>query len=125
MAGLLHNEADIPVWAHPQGGARGPSVSPIYRTAPAAALDALRRHIGPALADAGDEDLVRAGIAELLARGNGARVQRELLRSEGSLAAVVRECARITASGASGAQLSGRANSASGDLFGCGPGPLC
>ena len=26
------------MWAHPQGSARGPSVSPIYRTAPAAAL---------------------------------------------------------------------------------------
>ena len=38
LARLLHNEADIPVWAHPQGSARGPSVSPIYRTAPEAAL---------------------------------------------------------------------------------------
>lgn len=29
---------DAPVWAHPQGSARGPALSPLYRTAPQAAL---------------------------------------------------------------------------------------
>ena len=38
LASLLHNEGDVPVWAHPRGSVCGPSVSPIYRTAPEAAL---------------------------------------------------------------------------------------
>ncbi len=38
LAGLLHDPGDAPVWAHPEGSARGPSISPIYRTAPQAAL---------------------------------------------------------------------------------------
>lgn len=39
LASLLHSDAsDVPVWAHSQGNARGPSISPIYRTAPQAAL---------------------------------------------------------------------------------------
>lgn len=38
LAGKLHSEGDAPVWAHPQGSARGPTVPPIYRTAPQAAL---------------------------------------------------------------------------------------
>ncbi|CTP87988.1 hypothetical protein A6R71_03735 [Xanthomonas translucens pv. arrhenatheri] len=38
LASLLHVSDDAPVWAHPKGMAKGPSVSPIYRTAPPAAL---------------------------------------------------------------------------------------
>lgn len=39
LLSLLRGEgAEVPVWAHPQGTARGPTVSPIYRTAPQAAL---------------------------------------------------------------------------------------
>lgn len=38
LASQLQNTGDVPVWAHPQGSARGPSISPIYRTAPAAAV---------------------------------------------------------------------------------------
>ncbi|WP_295932708.1 MarR family transcriptional regulator [uncultured Xanthomonas sp.] len=38
LASLLHSESDTPVWAYPHGSARGPAVSPIYRTAPQAAL---------------------------------------------------------------------------------------
>ncbi|WP_305806531.1 MarR family transcriptional regulator [Stenotrophomonas sp. YIM B06876] len=38
LASQLQNSADVPVWAHPHGTARGPSISPIYRTAPQAAL---------------------------------------------------------------------------------------
>ncbi|WP_211231720.1 hypothetical protein [Ottowia thiooxydans] len=29
---------EAPVWAHPAGSAKGPTISPIYRTAPQAAL---------------------------------------------------------------------------------------
>lgn len=38
LASQLQNKGDVPVWAHPEGSARGPSISPIYRTAPAAAI---------------------------------------------------------------------------------------
>lgn len=39
LAQLIASGAEeAPVWAHPRGTARGPAVSPIYRTAPQAAL---------------------------------------------------------------------------------------
>ncbi|HEU4774083.1 MAG TPA: MarR family transcriptional regulator [Lysobacter sp.] len=44
------NEA--PVWAHPAGSAKGPSLSPLYRTAPAAALADPALHRLLALLDA-------------------------------------------------------------------------
>ncbi len=43
---------DVPVWAHPKGTARGPSISPIYRTAPQAALADPALHRLLALLDA-------------------------------------------------------------------------
>ncbi|MEV7617692.1 glutamate--cysteine ligase [Streptomyces sp. NPDC089799] len=88
-------------WQAARSGLDGPVLNPesMMRTSSAAALAVLCRHVGPALADAGDEELVRAGTTRLLEHGNGARVQRELLRSTGSLGAVVRECARITTGG--------------------------
>ncbi|PAZ10944.1 carboxylate--amine ligase [Streptomyces sp. SA15] len=57
---------------------------------------ALLDHVGDALADSGDLDRARAGCAELLRHGNGARVQRELMRRTGSLRDVVTECVRLT-----------------------------
>jgi hypothetical protein len=39
LAGKISAAADeAPVWAHPAGKAKGPSLSPIYRSAPQAAL---------------------------------------------------------------------------------------
>lgn len=39
LASLLHAaRGEAPVWAHPSGSAKGPSLSPLYRTAPVAAL---------------------------------------------------------------------------------------
>ncbi|MFB7254438.1 glutamate--cysteine ligase [Streptomyces nojiriensis] len=89
-------------WQAGRSGLDGPLLHPgtLRETAPEAAVDALYRHVGDALADSGDEELVRAGIAGLLEHGNGARVQRRLLRSEGDLASVVRHCARRTTAGA-------------------------
>jgi hypothetical protein len=49
---------DAPVWAHPSGSAKGPSLSPIYRTAPLAALADPALHRLLALQDA-----LRAGRA--------------------------------------------------------------
>ncbi len=34
------SDGSVPVWAHPKGGSRGPSVAPLYKTAPDAALRA-------------------------------------------------------------------------------------
>ncbi|MGW0469184.1 glutamate--cysteine ligase 2 [Streptomyces sp. NPDC003027] len=91
-------------WRAGRSGLDGPLIHPeTMREAPAeSVVQALYRHVEPALEDLGDAERVRKGIADLLARGNGARVQRELLRTEGSLAAVVAGCARITTAGADG-----------------------
>ena len=35
---VVSSPGEALVWAHPQGGAKGPSISPLYRTAPQAAL---------------------------------------------------------------------------------------
>ncbi|MFB6575866.1 MULTISPECIES: glutamate--cysteine ligase [unclassified Streptomyces] len=88
-------------WQAGRSGLDGPLLHPetLRETAPEAAVDALYRHVGDALADSGDEEFVRAAIARLLEHGNGARVQRSLLRSEGDLASVVRHCAGRTTAG--------------------------
>lgn len=53
LAGQLVAAADeAPVWAHPAGHAKGPSISPIYRTASAAALADPALHRLLALLDA-------------------------------------------------------------------------
>lgn len=49
---------DAPVWAHPAGSAKGPTLSPLYRTAPQAALTDPALHRLLALVDA-----MRAGRA--------------------------------------------------------------
>jgi carboxylate-amine ligase len=61
------------------------------RPAPAAdVLRALVEHVRPALADAGDEQLVTEGVADVLRRGSGAVLQRSVYAETGDLAAVVR-----------------------------------
>lgn len=68
------------------------------RPVPAAqAVDALIRHVQPALAEAGDEERVRAGVADVLARGNGAQRQQAAGGDELDLAAVVRAAVEVTA----------------------------
>jgi glutamate---cysteine ligase / carboxylate-amine ligase len=57
---------------------------------------ALLEHIDDALADCGDLNRAREGIATLLRRGNGARVQRALMERTGSLRDVVVACMRYT-----------------------------
>lgn len=59
LAGHVNASGDAaPVWAHPQGQTKGPSLSPIYRTAPQAALADPALHRLLALQDA-----LRAGRA--------------------------------------------------------------
>ncbi|MGW0363033.1 glutamate--cysteine ligase [Streptomyces sp. NPDC002990] len=85
-------------WRAGRSGLDGPLLHPetMVETSPEEAVQALYRHVREALVDHGDDERVREGIARLLERGNGARVQRELLRSEGDLASVVTRCAQIT-----------------------------
>ncbi|MET7289500.1 glutamate--cysteine ligase [Streptomyces sp. NPDC005573] len=88
----------LAAWRAGRSGLDGPLLHPETMTETTAedAVQALCAHVRKALAGYGDEELVREGVAGLLARGNGARIQRRLLRERGSLAAVVTDCARIT-----------------------------
>lgn len=49
---LMAAPGEAPVWAHPEGSAKGPSLSPIYRTVPQAALADPALHRLLALQDA-------------------------------------------------------------------------
>ncbi|MFM9588037.1 glutamate--cysteine ligase [Streptomyces scabiei] len=67
------------------------------RPRPAAeVIHALLDHVEDALTDHGDTELARASVAELMGRGNGARVQREVMERTGSLREVVSACVRHT-----------------------------
>ncbi|MFI1534598.1 glutamate--cysteine ligase [Streptomyces anandii] len=59
-------------------------------------LRALLEHVADALEATGDLRRAEEAVGELLRRGNGARVQRELLEDGGSLRDVVTECVRRT-----------------------------
>ncbi|MEU6406655.1 glutamate--cysteine ligase [Streptomyces sp. NPDC046985] len=59
-------------------------------------LRALLDHVADALADSGDLPAAREALDRSLRRGNGARVQRELMRRTGDLRDVVTECVRLT-----------------------------
>ncbi|MDZ5661199.1 glutamate--cysteine ligase [Nocardioides sp. zg-1308] len=89
-------------WKAGRYGLTGELVHPPTGTSrPAADVVAdLLEHVGDALRDAGDHDLVSAGLARLLADGTGARRQRELLEAaqdDESRAQAVVALARITA----------------------------
>ncbi len=84
-------------WRAARDGVDGQLVSPSAgRPAPAAAVVAeLVEHVRGPLTAAGDLDAVRAGTDAVLARGTGARWQRERARAAG-LPALVREAATVT-----------------------------
>ncbi|MEV7567401.1 glutamate--cysteine ligase [Streptomyces tanashiensis] len=88
----------LAAWQAGRSGLDGPLLHPeTMREASAAeVVQALYAHVREALIESGDDERVREGIAGLLERGNGARVQRGLLRTRGSLTSVFTECARIT-----------------------------
>ncbi|MEU9039909.1 glutamate--cysteine ligase [Streptomyces sp. NPDC048352] len=88
-------------WRAGRSGLDGPLLHPetMRETSAAHAVEALYQHVREALRDHGDDERVRRAIAHLHEQGNGARVQRRLLSSEGSLAQVVIECARMTNEG--------------------------
>ncbi|MEV0040916.1 carboxylate--amine ligase, partial [Streptomyces sp. NPDC050804] len=69
------------------------------RPAPAeAVVRSLLAHVRDALRDDGDLSFAEDGLGRLLRTGNGARVQRDVLRRTGSLHAMVAECVRRTQS---------------------------
>lgn len=86
-------------WRAGRSGLDGPLLHPetMRETSAEHAVAALYEHVREALVDHGDEERVREGIALLHERGNGARVQRQLLHDEGGLAGVVTRCAQLTA----------------------------
>ncbi|MFI9297733.1 carboxylate--amine ligase, partial [Streptomyces gardneri] len=88
----------LAAWQAGRSGLDGPLLHPeTMREAPAAeVVQALYAHVREVLVESGDDERVRKGIAGLLERGNGARIQRELLRTHGSLTSVVTQCARVT-----------------------------
>ena len=90
----------VAAWRAGRSGLGGDLVDPRSgRPAPAArVVAALLEHIRPALADAGDEQRVAAGLATLLDRGTGADLQRRIHRETGGdLSAVVRAAVAATA----------------------------
>ncbi|WP_175407225.1 glutamate--cysteine ligase [Streptomyces sp. TRM64462] len=68
-------------------------------TAAERVVQALFHHVEDALDENGDLAHARKALDDLLSSGNGAHVQRRLLRRHGSLAAVVAECVRRTQEG--------------------------
>ena len=86
-------------WRAGRSGLTGDLVHPARGTpAPAAeVVTALLDHVRPALAEAGDEQRVAAGVAALLRRGTGADLQRRVHAETGDLGAVVRAAVAITA----------------------------
>jgi carboxylate-amine ligase len=85
-------------WRAGRSGLRGDLVHPLTgRPAPAAdVLAALLEHVGPALAEAGDDQRVSAGVEHLLSRGTGADLQRAVHAETGDPQAVVRAAVAIT-----------------------------
>ncbi|MFD8142869.1 glutamate--cysteine ligase [Streptomyces sp. NPDC059708] len=88
----------LAAWRAARSGLDGPLLDPrtMSPAAPETVLDALLDHVRDALDDHGDLDLARDGLTRLLTHGNGARLQRRLLRTTGDLRAMVAECARLT-----------------------------
>ncbi|MFH9134053.1 glutamate--cysteine ligase [Streptomyces sp. NPDC017524] len=60
-------------------------------------LRALLDHVRDALEDSGDLEAAERALAAVVRRGNGARIQREILARTGSLRDTVAACVRITA----------------------------
>ncbi|MBO1330383.1 glutamate--cysteine ligase [Streptomyces sp. VRA16 Mangrove soil] len=91
----------LATWRAGRSGLDGELVSPLdMRPVPAAqAARSLLEHVRPALDDAGDFDEARERLTRLLREGNGAVVQRAVMRRTGSLRDVVADCVRRTHGG--------------------------
>lgn len=85
-------------WRAARFGLSGQLVHPVEQTlAPARdVVEALVRHTGDALEEAGDLERVQALFEQLVSRGSGAARQRAVAESQGSLEAVVDDLAERT-----------------------------
>lgn len=88
----------VATWRAGRSGLDGDLVHPrTGRPAPAPiVLWDLVDHLTPALTDAGDLDVARQLLGTVLARGTGARIQRDVHRRSGEWAEVVRDAVRRT-----------------------------
>ena len=88
-------------WRAGRSGLTGDLVDPrTGRPAPAAeVVAALLAHVRGALTDSGDAERVQAGLAEVLRRGTGTALQREVFAATGDPAAVVRAAVTATHGG--------------------------
>lgn len=89
----------LATWRAGRTGLEGELIDPVgLRPRPAReVVDTLLEHVGDALRDAGDEDLVDQGLRRLLANGNGAMLQRSTYDRTGQATDVVAELAKATA----------------------------
>ncbi|MEX5721301.1 carboxylate-amine ligase [Geodermatophilus maliterrae] len=94
----------VAAWRAGRSGTTGELVHPLTgHPAPAADVAAaLVEHVAPALEETGDAARVAGGVAEILARGTGADLQRRVHRDIGDLAAVVRAAVRLSTGEQSG-----------------------
>ncbi|MFF7216318.1 carboxylate--amine ligase, partial [Streptomyces sp. NPDC008238] len=88
----------LATWQAAREGLGGRLLHPVtWEPAPAeAVVRALFDHVRDALEDNGDLIPAQEALAALLKTGNGAQIQRELLRRTGSLREVTAACARRT-----------------------------
>ncbi|WP_066956853.1 glutamate--cysteine ligase [Streptomyces lushanensis] len=97
---LPHRVASLRLasWRAGRSGLEDRLVDPrTMRPAPAeAVVRSLLAHVRDALRDHGDLPLAEEGLRRLLRTGNGARVQRDMLRRTGSLHTMIAECVRRT-----------------------------
>ncbi|MYZ34336.1 carboxylate--amine ligase, partial [Streptomyces sp. SID4917] len=97
---LPHRVASLRLasWRAARSGLEDRLVHPrTMESAPAeAVVRSLLAHVRDALRDHGDLALAEEGLRRLLRTGNGARVQRDMLRRTGSLHTMIAECVRRT-----------------------------
>jgi carboxylate-amine ligase len=85
-------------WMASEAGVEGNLLHPL-RHSPCPATEAVQdllAHVRPVLAETGDEDHVTVGLAHILASGNGAHKQREVMVGSQSLTAVVLDAVERT-----------------------------
>jgi carboxylate-amine ligase len=86
-------------WRAGRSGLEGDLVDPTGRPAPAEeVIGKLMDHIGPALDERGELEMVKELVTTVLKRGNGATIQRQIHRASGQLAEVVAHAVRRTTS---------------------------
>jgi glutamate---cysteine ligase / carboxylate-amine ligase len=91
----------LAAWRASRSGLDGQLTGPVTNQ-PAAARAVGRQlleHVRPALTDAGEFSVVKGLLEELLARGTGARLQRQAYQRAGEIRDVVREAIARTSPG--------------------------